>query len=467
VARGDFKQRVIFELVDDASGSARRIEGSFRDVRDELNSLDGAAKRSQSRLGSFTSFLRNRFVFTFQDVAGAIRQVWQSIQETITLEGQETALRNQLSGINQSFDEFIEQLDKAASGTVATADLISASSRALLLGIPADEIANLLEIAGSRAAATGQTVAKAFDDITTGIGRASPLILDNLGFVISLEETYAQFGETLGKTAGELTKAEQSQALLNVVLQQGAQDLESLGTAADATFVKLQQGQAAFSNFKTTVSELTTALGVGLAGVIVNAGRILVGYGQVVTGVVAAITDLLSALPGVGSAFEFLNEKVQGANDALDEQAAKLIETRDALLGLAKVTAESALGFDEQAQAIGRGAANSQSYVDQMRGVKEITEETTPPVEELVVQFDEQGRAVGELLPQLASLQGAYSGVSRAAATAGTSVATASSGLTARSSGSQGLVDAAFAAGNRPILGGTRIKVAGGSRLLK
>jgi hypothetical protein len=98
-----------------------------------------------------------------------------------------------------------------------------AANRAMVLGVAdnTEEFTELMEIARDRARAMGLTIEQAFNDIVTGIGRGSPLILDNLGLVIDQVAANEDYASSLGKTADALTEEEKKQALLNAVLEQG------------------------------------------------------------------------------------------------------------------------------------------------------------------------------------------------------------------------------------------------------
>ena len=466
MASRDFKQRVIFELVDDASTNARRIDKALEAMNAELNRTDTVATRSQTRLSQFSDFLRRRFVITFGDVQRAVSAAMATIQETITLEGQEQALRGQLDSIGVGFDEFIEKLDQAASGTVSTANLIEASSRALLLGIPAEEIANLLEIAGSRAQATGQSVAKAFEDITTGIGRASPLILDNLGFVVRLEEVYGEYATTLGKTAEELSKSEQSQALLNVVLRQGKADFEELGTAAENTFLQIQQGQAALQNFLQTVSQLATAIGVTLASALAEVARVFIDFAANVSAAVGALAEFGRDLPGVGDGLGRLADNATRAATRLDEMSDSVIATRDSLADLGKNQAAAALGFEDVGQAAERAARRSDDYVESMRTVRAETEGAAQATNELGGALEQEEVRLGDIIRTTDRYTEA---TQRAAQTAERFTRATGGTVTARDRRSRADVEEALRAGRTPFQGGTRIRTAdgSGSRLLR
>jgi hypothetical protein len=108
----------------------------------------------------------------------------------------------------------------------------------------------------------GISTTQAFNDIVTGIGRASPFILDNLGIVLDAEGKYQAYAEAVGKTAEELTKAEKTQALLNGVLESSKGLLEETGGLTLDNAGKWEQMSAAQKNYfdlvKSDIADATS-----------------------------------------------------------------------------------------------------------------------------------------------------------------------------------------------------------------
>lgn len=67
---------------------------------------------------------------------------------------------------------------------------------------------------------------EALDDIVTGLGRGSAMILDNLGIVVNQKEAQEEYAASLGKTVEQLSEAEKKQALINKVVADGKAELE-------------------------------------------------------------------------------------------------------------------------------------------------------------------------------------------------------------------------------------------------
>ena len=144
--------------------------------------------------------------------------------------------------------EGLKQLSKASKNTIADMELMSIANRASLLGVTSsvDDLSKLMVTARLRGKAMGLTTEQAFNDIVTGIGRGSPLILDNLGIKIpdALKELMQDMGET-----------EKTQALLNFAMADGATLAEQMGGDILTTADKFQQMQASINNTKQVLGE--------------------------------------------------------------------------------------------------------------------------------------------------------------------------------------------------------------------
>lgn len=125
------------------------------------------------------------------------------------------------------------KLRDASLGTINDMDLMLAANKASMLGVGGgiDDLTKLMQVAQDRGRAMGLSTTQAFSDIVTGIGRMSPLILDNLGITMDAESTYAAYAAAMGKSADSLTDLEKKQALVNRVTAEAG---ETVANSVDA-----------------------------------------------------------------------------------------------------------------------------------------------------------------------------------------------------------------------------------------
>jgi hypothetical protein len=161
-----------------------------------------------------------------------------------------TERAGKLEGLAKGFErnfgdatQSLESLRKAANGTIADFDLMQAANRAALLGVTDDvgKLAELMQTARLRGKEMGLTTTQAFDDIVTGIGRGSPLILDNLGIKIP---------DALKETMKGMSETEKTQALLNFAIEDGALIAKEYGDTTETSGERIAKLQTKITNLK-------------------------------------------------------------------------------------------------------------------------------------------------------------------------------------------------------------------------
>lgn len=157
---------------------------------------------------------------------------------------------------------------KASGGEISDLNLQLAANKANLLGVAnsAEQLGTLMEIARDRAQKMGISTTQAFNDLVTGLGRGSALILDNLGITVSVTEANATYAASLGKTANALTETEKKQALINAVLSQGQASLAATGGAVEGPATAFARLATAADNAKTALGGFLATSTAGMAG---------------------------------------------------------------------------------------------------------------------------------------------------------------------------------------------------------
>ena len=170
-----------------------------------------------------------------------VREFTDSIAELVN-GGLEMA--EQADGVTRAFNNLnqeglLDNLRKATKGTVNDVQLMTAAVQANDFRIPLEDLGKYLEFAQLKAQQTGQSVDYMTNSIVTGLGRKSPMILDNLG--ISAAEISEKTKET-----GDFMKA-----VAEIVDTQLAAAGETYISAADRAAqktVELQNAQKALGD---------------------------------------------------------------------------------------------------------------------------------------------------------------------------------------------------------------------------
>lgn len=220
------------------------LEQRLKDVSGRISELKQNAK-SFGELASDNTvngvFLGNLLTKGAELFSEKVMEFKDSIAELVN-GGLEMA--EQADGVTKAFNELnqeglLDNLRKATKGTVNDVQLMTAAVKANDFRIPLEDLGKYLEFAQLKAQQTGQSVDYMTDSIVTGLGRKSPLILDNLG--ISAAEISEKTKET-----GDFMKA-----VAEIVDTQLAAAGETYISAADRAAqktVELQNAQKALGD---------------------------------------------------------------------------------------------------------------------------------------------------------------------------------------------------------------------------
>lgn len=234
--------QIILRAKDEAS---KTIESVTKSVEKSTTTMDRVSKTLKVTGATM--------VATGAAASVAIYKMGESGAKLYDLEKSFEAL-SKTAGV--SMDTLLSDLKKATAGTIDNAALIENSVRATMLGIPIEKMSGLFAIARQQSIAMGEDLGFMLDSIVKGIGRASPMILDNLGITISLGEVYENAAKKLNKKVEALTKAEQQQALTNAVLEWGAKKEKELGGVVTSNADSYSRMSAAITNTKNELSKL-------------------------------------------------------------------------------------------------------------------------------------------------------------------------------------------------------------------
>lgn len=159
--------------------------------------------------------------------------------------------------VNVGSDVMLAALQKGSAGMISQRDLMLTFNKAAsLVGIQfAQQLPEAFGYLGKVAAATGEDMGFMLNSLVTGVGRLSPMILDNLSIQVDLTAAYEDYAKEVGKSTDELTKSEQQTALMNQVMVKLA---ENTATMPDVTG-SAAQGMAAF---RATIEDLKDRIGL-------------------------------------------------------------------------------------------------------------------------------------------------------------------------------------------------------------
>jgi len=216
--------------------------------------LDDKASAALHKFGTGAEGVASGLKKSFKAVSVAVATVTASVtagtyafvkmsERVGKIEGLSLGFERNFGNMENSLNSF----RKASQGMVSDMDLMQTANRAALLGVTTDvgKLSGLMVTARLRGREMGMSMTDAFNDIVTGIGRSSPLILDNLGIKIP---------DALTEAMKSMSEAKKMQTLLNFAIKDGAKIASQYGdviqlTAGEKTAIL----KATFVNIKDNI----------------------------------------------------------------------------------------------------------------------------------------------------------------------------------------------------------------------
>lgn len=243
------QQKMLQRELDDTAQSLNpeayaTLEQRLRDVSGRMAELKQNAKSFKEIASSdqVNGFLLGNMMAKGADFLGQQADKLKEFVSESAKAGMEMAA--QADGVTKAFNamddpNLLDNLRKATKGTVNDVQLMTAAVQAKDFRIPLEDLGKYLQFAQLKAQQTGQSVDYMTDSIVTGLGRKSPMILDNLG--ISAAEISEKTKET-----GDFM-----QAVAKIVETQLAEAGDTYVSAAD----KAAQKTAEWENAQRRLGE--------------------------------------------------------------------------------------------------------------------------------------------------------------------------------------------------------------------
>jgi hypothetical protein len=218
-------------------------------------------------------------------VAGVMKSALDFGREgaAVAQTGESFAFLSKQLGISTTY---LDTLRQASRGTVDDMTLMS-STLVLVSGL-SDQAAQafmnaapaLMEIAkaANKINPSLGTTAKLYEDISIGIKRSSPRILDNLGIIVKIGEANQKWADAMGVSVESMTAEEKMMALLNETLRVGDQMMKQAGGSADSMTDSFDKVNASLKNsenaFKSWLSPFLMDYATGVDNIVSGGNRI-------------------------------------------------------------------------------------------------------------------------------------------------------------------------------------------------
>ncbi|PZM87655.1 MAG: hypothetical protein DLD55_00020 [candidate division SR1 bacterium] len=236
---------IIISATDKASAVLSKSANSLKGTADKMSDF---AKNNEFALmrikqtGVDTLKTLGTYIGDFTDKASKTKEASEAMERLS-------------KNMNISSKDILSGLQKASKGTVSNYDLILSANKAMSLGVAknTNDFTTLMDIARVKAKNMGITTTQAYNDIVTGLGRGSAMILDNLGITVNAAAANEEYAKSIGKTVNQLTDAEKKQALINKVVTDGRKELEAAGEVMLTDAERRQKLIAQIENMKDRI----------------------------------------------------------------------------------------------------------------------------------------------------------------------------------------------------------------------
>jgi hypothetical protein len=420
------KAEELAQAVQKGSMTTREAGAAFREYAKEQ---EVAGSKSANFAASLrTVMITLTAVTAGLAIAGALfKKALDFAAEGAQLERLQTAGQNLARGLGGDYDLIIAKIKEASRYTVSESDAMLAANRAMMLGLSAnaDQLGKLMEVAAFRGRAMGLSTTQAFSDIVTGIGRMSPLILDNLGIVIDAEKRYQEYAKAHGVAASAIDSTTKRQILLNAVLEDGNRQITAAGgltTDAAAGFEKLaaaqkdwldaqKQSVGGLGNLAGAIGDYISLLADGQKAV--TEGKISqqefreILQQVVFTELTAAEghQKLAEAMSGAGRTTEELATKQAMLKLFMQETTGAAIDQADVLnqamadlqTNIAGAVGKEIDSFNEKQASLREQAAELQAQIGQLEGLSYLTPEQQGELATARYELMLNGQAATEL----------------------------------------------------------------------
>ncbi len=237
---------IIVKYVADVKQMQKALDG----INKRLDKIEGAAKDTGKEVEKSFSKMSTSVTSNLKKIGAAIGLAFGT-QQLIQFGKEAVQAAAAAEGINRAFErigspKLLADLRKATRGTVSDLELMKKAVQASNFKLPLDSLAKLFKFAAARARETGESVDYLVNSIVLGIGRKSPLILDNLG--ISAVELRTRL-KGVGVEAANVAD------IAAIVGEIATEELDKMGKQADTTADKMAQLTSSMANMKVEIGQ--------------------------------------------------------------------------------------------------------------------------------------------------------------------------------------------------------------------
>lgn len=359
-----------------------------------------ATDKVESRTREVANKVKSHWLAVTASIAAAVvslDRMWAMAEKSAKYEQSRNAFRSMVQSMGKDAETEFEKIRKASAGLIDNKSLTESANKALSLGIPLEKLSELMEIARAKSRDMGITTTQAFNDIATGIGRGSPLILDNLGLMLKLGDANERMAASLGKTVEQLTAKEQKMAILNATVDAGKEALERYNLEQLTTYERMQKLTATVENLRLVMGTVFIRVFAGVMGSLqgVAAASLKVTEGIVkIIEYAAKATDFFGITQGAAQSWAIQTEALHNAANELWGEAKDNFQAM--IAGSAELNVAMKRTSDDGITSLAKSASNAKDKIAELnRHIQDLIDRETMTPEGLITKQADEWKKLG------------------------------------------------------------------------
>lgn len=389
-------KQLILEIKALTQDATRRI-GDLENKIDRTRKSNDRMRVSTEGMERSLGQLRNKILLVSFAFGGMTATIGKAVKEATKVQTLTRSFVN-LGGQVGITESSLQKLRDATNGTVTDTELLIQANNALLLGIVQneDQLAAMFDAAQRLAQAVGKDAVFGIESLTTGIGRQSRLMLDNLGIIVDTKKAYEDYAKANDLTVKSLTDFQRKQAFISATMDSVNEKLERAGEEVidfnqemarlPVAFTNLQVAigthlAPAFASFSTRIADSVTQFATFIATLsdtqIENIKEVAQNIG-ILTAAFAAYTTVVNILNGTLILFAARFAAIVAAIEAvsivrrnIEIFTAAILEMR---LALAELTADLRKGTSDVIAKLGLDGVQIGMSTEEMDKLRERIE---------------------------------------------------------------------------------------------
>lgn len=200
----------------------------------------------------------------------AVSYITDATKEFMNFEERFTGFSRLIEGDSK---RFLQTLEMASNNTISKMDLVTASNKAMMLGIRQDMLPTLAKASDIISDTIGTTGAEAFERLSYAISASNERTLKQMGIQIDVQGAYKAYADSINKTVEALTDEQKQMIFAEEAYKKINEQIKELDDGLTSNADKIEQVAKQWADLKLESGKAGATL-LGVSGIleVLNAG---------------------------------------------------------------------------------------------------------------------------------------------------------------------------------------------------